>query len=256
MNYKAAGDSDRTRTGIAAVFGNVDSYGDITHPGAFAKTLSEGRQRFKHFWNHDSSQPPIAKIIEIKEIGRSELPAEVLEYAPEATGGLLVKREYQDDAVAMRVLKGIDAGLINEMSFAFNIVKADDSEVDGKNIRNLRELALFDTSDVNFGANAATVAKNLFREMPLGAIIQQLQFLETEVKAGRRNSGADQILIDALHDISITLGSGKCGAPQEDTPKSDDADADAKHITSLHLLKLKRDALLLAAHHHQPTLGV
>lgn len=247
VNYKAATDGDRTRTGIAAVFGNVDAGGDITHPGAFTKTLSEGRSRWKHLWNHDASKPPIAKVTEIKEIGRSELPAEILAFAPEATGGLWVKRDYLNVPEADWVLAAIDAGAVDEMSFAYEVIKADDSEVKGKTVRNLRELALFDTSDVNWGMNPATLgagAKNLFSLMPLGSILQHLQLHEAEVKAGRRNNHVDQLLINGLHDISMQLGCDSC-KPVE-TPKSDEAEA-APYSTSLDLLKLKTQTLRLAA---------
>lgn len=42
----AAGDdaADRTFTGYGAVFGNVDSYGDVIEKGAFRKSLSESRK--------------------------------------------------------------------------------------------------------------------------------------------------------------------------------------------------------------------
>lgn len=246
VNYKANGDDDRTRTGIAAVFGNVDSGGDITHAGAFAKTLSEGRKRFRHLWNHDSRQPPIAHITEIKEVSRAELPEEILKYAPDTTGGLQVKRQYLKNVpMADWVLSAIDAGAVDEMSFAFDIIKSDYSEIDEKQVRNLRELALFDTSDVNWGMNPATVgAKDLLIQMPLGLIVQQLQSHEADIKAGRRNSGSDQILINALHDISMSLGCNSCGTTEE--PKSDEAEA-VKTDTSLDLLKLKTQALRIAA---------
>lgn len=246
VNYKAKGDSDRTRTGIAAVFGNVDSGGDITHPGAFTKTLSEGRARWKHLWNHDSSRPPIAVVDEIKEVGRNELPEQILTFAPEATGGLWVKRTYLDVPEANWVLSAIDAGAVDEMSFAYNVINSDESEIDGKTVRNLRELALFDTSDVNYGMNPATLgtgAKDLFSMPPLGMILQQLQLHAAEVKAGRRNSHVDQMLINGLHDIALQLGCDTCSP---EPPKSDPAEA-AHKSTSLDLLKLKTQRLMLEA---------
>lgn len=244
VNYKAAGDSDRTRTGIAAVFGNIDAGSDITHLGAFTKTLSEGRQRHKHLWNHNSNNPPIAKVDGIKEIGRSELPEEILKYAPEATGGLWVKRTYLSIPEADWVLAAIDADAVNEMSYAYDVIKSDWSEVDGKRVRHLRELALADTSDVNYGMNPATLAagaKNLFSIMPLGAVLQQLQLLEAEVKAGRRNSGSDQILINALHDIAMSLGCDSCKPDEEEKAEA------AQTSTSLDFLSLQKRRLELTA---------
>lgn len=252
VSYKANGDGDRVRTGIAAVFGNIDSGKDITHPGAFKKTLSEGRPRWKHLWNHDATQPPIAKVLEIKEIGKADLPEAILQYAPEATGGLWVKREYSKSARAQEVLDGIDDGTIDEMSFAFDIVKSDFTEIDGTQVRNLRELSLFDTSDVNYGMNSATVAlaKGYGHQMPLGYIVQQLQMYEEEYKAGRRNNHVDQTLINGLHDISLHLGCDSCAGPKQadepnDPPKSEQAEAATG--TSLEFLRLKTERLRIEA---------
>lgn len=229
VSYKASGDGDRVRTGIAAVFGNVDSYKDITHPGAFTKTLSEGRSRWVHLWNHNAMEPPIATVLDIREVGKGELPEEILKYAPDATGGLLVKREYLKTPRAEEVLAGIDAGAITEMSFAYDIVKSDYSETKGdQQIRNLREVALYDTSDVNWGANPATVAsaKNGLIKMPLGLLLQHLQLHANDEKAGRRNNHVDQTLINGLHDIAMHLGCDTCkGLTDEETPKSEPAAA-------------------------------
>lgn len=152
---------DRTVTGISAVIGNIDSYSDIIHRGAFKKTIQENGSRVRHLWQHDYERPPIAAIRDLREVGRDELPAEVRERFPEAIGGLLVARRYLETPRGDEVLAGIEAGAINEMSIAYNPVKWDYEERDGEDgplVRNLRELRLWDTSDVNWGANPATVA--------------------------------------------------------------------------------------------------
>jgi HK97 family phage prohead protease len=150
----------RTVTGLAAVFGNVDSGGDKLHEGAFRKTLKENSRRIRHLWQHDYNQPPTAAIKEIKEVGRSQIPAWVKEDYPEVTGGLLVTREYLETARGNEILEGLKSGAINEMSFGYDPVKFDyETMPDTKaTIRNLREVKLFDTSDVVWGMNALTVA--------------------------------------------------------------------------------------------------
>ena len=87
----------RTVTGIFAVHGNVDSGLDMSVNGSFDKWLNNGRNRVRFLWNHNSMNPPIASIKDVREVGRDELPAKVLEWAPEATGGVMVKREYYED---------------------------------------------------------------------------------------------------------------------------------------------------------------
>jgi hypothetical protein len=59
---------------------------------------------------------------------------------------------------------GIKSGAINEMSFGYDPTKFDFEEIDDQKsgrkrlVRNLRELRLWDTSDVNWGMNPATMA--------------------------------------------------------------------------------------------------
>jgi HK97 family phage prohead protease len=152
----------RTVTGIAAVFGNIDSYNDILYPGAFKKTIKENGKRVRHLWQHDTQNPPIAAVKELREVGVDELPKEVVKEFPDAKGGLLVVRDYLETPRGQEVLEGIRTNAINEMSFGFNTVKVDFDEVEQGDVklqvRNLREVRLWDTSDVNWGANPATSA--------------------------------------------------------------------------------------------------
>lgn len=149
----------RMVTGIFAVHGNVDSGGDMSVNGSFEKRLGEGRSRVRFLWNHNSMNPPIASIKEIREVGRDELPAKVLEWAPDASGGVMVKREYYDDIpLSEWVFKSIEKGDITEMSYAYDVHEYTIKEgEDGKrSIRILNEVELYDISDVNWGMNPAT----------------------------------------------------------------------------------------------------
>lgn len=155
---------DRTVTGIASVFGNIDLVGDRLHKGAFKKTIAENMRHFRHLWQHNYNLPPIAKIDEIAEVGKSDLPDEIRQAFPEATGGLQVKRTYLDTPRGNEVLEALKVGALNEMSFGFDVVKFDMADEqdpsDEKSrhlVRNIREVKLWDTSDVNWGANPATV---------------------------------------------------------------------------------------------------
>jgi HK97 family phage prohead protease len=159
-------------TGISAVMGVIDAGLDLIHKGAFTKTLQEHVQRVKHLWQHDNTQPPIATVVELKEIGRTDLPSDMKERWPMAKGGLLVKRRYLETPRAMEVLAGLksDPPAITEMSFGYDPVQFDFEEVEGGAlVRNLRQLRLWDTSDVNWGMNEATVA----------GFVKALPFLDT-----------------------------------------------------------------------------
>ncbi len=147
----------RTVVGIFAVHGNIDHGEDVSINGSFEKWLNSGRSRVRFLWNHNSMNPPIASIKSIREVGRDELPAKVLAWAPEATGGVEVTRKYYEDIpLSEWVFKGIQEGDITEMSYAYEIHSYTMKEINGEDIRVLNEIELYDISDVNWGMNPAT----------------------------------------------------------------------------------------------------
>lgn len=199
----------RTVTGIFAVHGNVDSGMDRSYPRAFAKTFSEGMRRIKFLWMHDSFAPPTAVIKSLREIGREELPDEVLNAAPEVLGGAEVTREYLMTERGDEILTGIVSGAINEMSYGYDALKWDMSqEVDGRQVRNLRELKLYDVSDVTFGMNPLTTGSKFLPSVEW--LFAQLAALAAEIKAGNRNNAVDQSRIDQLHELAVDLGASNC----------------------------------------------
>src|SRR5512139_317908 len=115
----------RVVTGFAAIFGNVDGGNDRTWKGAFKKTISERSGRVRHLWQHDLTQPPIAAIRELREVGKDDLPDEMRKRHPDATGGLLVVREYLSTPRGDEVLEGIRTGAISQMSFGYDPIKYD-----------------------------------------------------------------------------------------------------------------------------------
>lgn len=153
-------EGERVVAGFASIFGNVDDGGDLITPGAYVKTLAERGERLRWLWQHDMTQPPVARVVEAREATRDELPGEVLARFPEATGGLLIKREYLDTQRGNEVLAGIRAGAIAEMSIGYDALQADYPErleVSGRRVRRvLKEIRLWEGSDVNWGMNAAT----------------------------------------------------------------------------------------------------
>lgn len=161
----------RTVMGIASVFGNVDDGLDRIWKGAFKKTIAENSKRVRHLWQHDYMQPPTAVITDLREVGKKDLPDWIKEKFPEATGGLLVKRDYLPTPRGDEILAGITSGAIAEMSIGYESVKFDFEEVPlekdvAQQVRNLREIRLFDTSDVNWGMNAATAAAKTKAAVP------------------------------------------------------------------------------------------
>jgi HK97 family phage prohead protease len=152
--------------GIASVFGVWDLGNDRIKSGAFKKTIKERRDEFRHLWQHDGREPPIATIREIEEVGVSELPKNLLKKAPDATGGLRVVREYYTDQYSDRILQAIQTGGLSQMSFGFDVVKMQEGEFDVNGLhswgREIAEIKLYETSDVLWGMNQFTVASKAY----------------------------------------------------------------------------------------------
>lgn len=148
---------------IVAVIGNIDFGDDIIHPGAFTKTILERGLDIRVLDNHQSwsIENVVGKPIAIREIGKDELPAELLVKFPDATGGLFTTTQY-----LMRTKEGagaferIHAGAIGEYSIGFQILASDMSTVETdegtREIRNIRTIKLFEYSPVIWAMNPAT----------------------------------------------------------------------------------------------------
>jgi len=171
---------DRTVEGFASITGVLDLGNDRVASRAFKKTLKERSDKVRHLWQHDFDQPPIAQILELEEVGEDQLPTAITRKFPEATGGLRIVRRYLDTDMGNTVLAGIKAGAINEMSIGYDPIKVefkDEEQDNGLKVptRILREVALWDTSDVNWGMNPATIAaKSLDKPLPDWRVAQLL----------------------------------------------------------------------------------
>lgn len=149
---------------VVSVFGVLDDGNDIVHPGAYRKTITERGFRIRVLDQHntDSILRVLGKPLELREIGRNELPAEVLERYPEATGGLFTRTQYLvDTPEGTGAFKRIKSGAVGEYSIGYEALDVDYSKVtrDGKTVtaRNLRTIKLWEYSPVIWGMNPATV---------------------------------------------------------------------------------------------------
>lgn len=128
--------------GYASVFGNLDSYGDIVQPGAFAATLAEWESKgdpIPVLWGHDMFDP-------FSNIG-AVLSAE------EDDNGLKVTAQLDlESPKAMQVYRLLKGRRVSQMSFAYDVIDAE-KQGDGNH---LRELKLYEVSVVPIGANQET----------------------------------------------------------------------------------------------------
>lgn len=129
---------------VVSVFGNEDSYGDIMQPGAFTKTLAawkESGRLIPVLWMHDAHQVPIGGVTEARETD------EGLQVKASLTLGI---------PRAAEVHEAMKAGTLAEFSFGYYEVAAREVTQDGKTVRLVDEVDLFEVSAVFRGANPAT----------------------------------------------------------------------------------------------------
>jgi HK97 family phage prohead protease len=241
---------ERVVDGIVAVHGNIDDGADRSFPGAFNMTLNEGRQRVKHLWNHSFSNPPTAAILDIKEVSKDELPKEIFDYAPDAAGGLFVSRKYLKTPRGDEILEGIVNKAITEMSYGYSAIKYDFETINPDTlnelrIRNLREVRLWDTSDVLWGMNPATLADvngALEAGKSMDALFNGLKSFITDLKEGRRNSDSDRRRMTDIHALLVELEPAVCAVEEQAGKQAGTQGEQGVAVTQ----SAEADALLLA----------
>lgn len=233
----------RTVVGIFSVTGNRDEYDDIIQYGAFAKTIRERGSKVLHLWQHDTDEPPIARVESLREIGANELPDQIRTQHPDATGGCEVTRTYLETPRANEVLANITASVPLQMSFMFDCVKwntVEDAAAYWGYTRYIQEVRLYETSDVNWGANAATLASK--RAKGLSLDLASIDRALTAYKAGSRHNAADVALINGIHKSIVDLGCTCCaGALEADTAGAKAATYAAGLLALLDQSDLKSD---------------
>ncbi len=149
---------------VVSVLGNVDEGNDRIWKGAFTKTITERGHKIRVLDQHqtDSIMRVFGKPLEVREVGREELPPEVLMRFPEATGGLKVAVQCLMDTPEGRgAFARLAAGAVDEWSIGYDALDVDYTKErgpDGKErtVRNLRTIRLWEFSAVLWGMNEAT----------------------------------------------------------------------------------------------------
>lgn len=120
--------------GYAAIFGNIDSYGDRIQKGAFEKTLIERKGRIPFCYQHDIWNP-IGKPMEIKEDDK----------------GLFVRAMISaaEDDIQTKIREEI----LKEMSIGYRTLNSTTAMQDGVPVNELTEVKLVEISIVTIAAN-------------------------------------------------------------------------------------------------------
>lgn len=131
-------------TGYFSAFNNIDSDGDVIVAGAYKKTIAEngpmGRNRIMHLLQHNPLMP-LTK------------PRELMEDLK----GLRFTSKITETSYGKDVIKLYAAGVFNEHSVGFEIVKADNKA----GYREIKEIRLWEGSTVTWGANPNTPIESI-----------------------------------------------------------------------------------------------
>ena len=132
-------------SGVASVWDNVDSYGDVMLKGAFADTIQEhadAGNRIPFVWGHET-QDPFAYLGELTEVRETD-------------EGLAFEAALDmDNPKAVQVYKLLKARRVRDLSFGFIPRDTSPSERDGVEVREVKSVELLEVSAVHVGANRA-----------------------------------------------------------------------------------------------------
>lgn len=197
-------------TGYFSAFNNVDSHNHVVEPGAFRKTIREwgpnGIDRVQHLLDHRWSNR-IARILELSEDNKG------LRYVSKFMKG----HTLSDDT-----LIEIEAGVLREHSFGFDIMKW---ERDDDDILHLLELRLWEGSCVTWGANQQTPVvgvKSMQNDGHLfDRMVHQLRAMENAVMNGVTDERAEQLelqIADLKQSFRLLENALQTGEPGTPTP--------------------------------------
>ncbi len=175
----------------------LDSVGDITEVGAFKQTINRRGKSIPHLYMHDVKAPVIARILDFQPLTRAELPTDVQQEHPDATGGMACVSRYLKSGRGAEIFEGIQEGIPYQASFGYKVVRAEQKKLaDGRKARQIKELVLYEVSTTAPGhaANPATRTR-------LGKALEVLQ----EMKAGWRHGQHNDI--DVLNQIAALVAS-------------------------------------------------
>jgi 2'-5' RNA ligase len=156
----AAFEGDGIVTAIVSVTGVVDEVDDIIEPGAYAETL---RKRLPKVCWHHSWEHPIGKVLWIEELmpGDPRLPSKTRDGQPwPAEAGALVAKmqmnmKSERGREAYSAIKFYSESGECEYSIGYKVPQGKSTR-DGKGIRHIKVMDLFELSFVLFGAHTMT----------------------------------------------------------------------------------------------------
>lgn len=192
IEWKAA--DDGTLEGWASTFGNVDLGADVVVKGAFKATIPDVKANgIPLLADHVASTASVLGTIYDAE---------------ETDKGLRIKARFSSAPSAQDVRTKLVEGHLKSLSIGYEATKYSFAEVDGKTVRNLEEVKLWETSVVVFPMNPQ-------------ATISRVKSLAGALSVDERKALAEALVeADAIEDSTLT-SEGDAEASAEATPNAE-----------------------------------
>lgn len=206
--FKFAQDGEAmTIAGYGAVFGNVDSYGDVILPGAFSKSLAAHKEA--------GTMPQM-----LLEHGSSPLPIGVWKSMSEDGHGLKVEGEFLTTSLGIDSWKAAKAGAIDGLSIGYRPTEFEMRAKPDDPRRKLKSVELVEVSLVGRPANAKArvsqikSAEEIITIRELEDALRDAGYSKSdalaicsrfEAKANRRDSGADEAIVAGIDRLLSTI---------------------------------------------------
>ena len=139
---------------------------DMIELGAFTKTIQErgpaGANKIRVLHQHNWNEV-VGKPLSLVEHTREQLPPELIEKYPNATGGLFTVTQFILDVQRAREDFALyKAGAMDEWSIGFDTLDSDmDKDDNSVAFRRIKEVRMWEYSPVTWGANQATMTTNV-----------------------------------------------------------------------------------------------
>lgn len=184
LEIKSVGD-DGTFSGIASVYGVMDTYNDIIEKGAFTKTIQENPE-IPILWQHDDSEV----------IGKGTV-------SEQGNRIMLSGQLDLEDATAVKAYRKMKNKLVKGLSIGFLSIKRTFGEEDGKYIRRIQELKLMEVSVVTFPALSQAQITNV---KSTDELTQRIADLENKLSAlAQSTAPAAPVIPEPIQDHSAAL---------------------------------------------------
>lgn len=184
FELKEINKGERSAVIAFATYNNIDRTNDILKKGAFAKSWNESKNDIRLFLNHDPNLA-IGKNMDLWEDDNHAY----------------TKAWMGTHTLGEDTLKMLDEGIISDSSFGFKTVKANNIEVKGQKVRELKELKHYEVSALtHWGANPMSKVQTVTKGLNID--IEELKASIARMEKFCRNTTAsDETILNILSEL-------------------------------------------------------